>query len=361
MAENDNKKPLKEKKVERQEKKVKELTEKRKAEAKKFGIDPDEPKIGPVTSEWKAGIDETMRKGVGEDFIEGLKKIQEVRQPPDVDIPTPPKHEYTIKDVRKERRAKIADMLGAFGQGLKGEAIDPTRYRDILKGGREAEYAQYRDMSKAAKKSFNEFKSGYIDEQLQYLDDIRKDPTTTESEKIQLKKLETQLKMEQAKLGIAQEQLKQLKAKPTKEEEPATAKRVTKVGGDTITQEIPLSEAAELEEQAKLEETEKKKQSEIDEAVSEIDIELSQAKLDLANMGEEGKDWWELKDKGTRNNLIAKIQSLEQQREEAVDKINKKYIKTKPKPTPKSKPKPKTPPPEGGSILDHVLFEHGAD
>lgn len=306
-----NKKPFKEKRKERQDKRVEKLTQERKAEAQKAGVDTID--IGPLGAERKARIDESIQKGVGEDFLGGLKRIQEVRQAPDVEVPVKPTTDLTIKDVRKQRRAKTADILSALGQGLKGKEVDPTKYRDLLKGERDVQYQQYRDTSQAAKKRLEEWQTGYIDEQLEYLDDKLVDPRTSELEKIQIKKAKAELDDKLAKLGISREKLRQLKEskeKP-KEEEVPTAKYVRKIGEDeTVTRQIPIAEAQE-----------KEKQAQISEAVKQIDFELEQAKRDLIDMGKEGTRKREFIDRPKRETLESKIQTLEEQRQQIIDEI----------------------------------------
>jgi hypothetical protein len=294
----------------RQQGRVERLTEKRKAEAKKAGVDLDKPiDIGPLGTERKARIDKAMQEGVQEDLRAGLKKIQSVRQAPKVDVAEKPVIDLDIKDVRKERRAKIANIMSAFGQGLAGEAVDPFKYTRPLKEERLAQYEQYKSTSQAAKQRLDEWETGYIDEQLEYLKSKLKDPATTELQKIQLEKAIVGLEREEVNLGITKEKYKQLKAKKEEVPKEPTARLVSDIGEDLrTTRDISIAESKQLEKQNKLKE-----------ATSLIDIELSQAKLDLADMGEEGTRGIEFIDKRKRDNLVAKIQSLEIQRQEIID------------------------------------------
>lgn len=306
----DDKKTFKEKRQERQQGRVDKLIKERQAEAKTAGVDLGTPSdIGPLGSERKARIDKTLQKGVREDLLGGLKKIQDVRKAPEVDIAEKPALDLDIKDVRKERRAKIANIMNAFGQGLAGEQVDAFKYTRPLKEDRLAQYQQYKDTTKAAKQRLDEWETGYINEQLEYLETIRDNPKTSDLKRQQI----------QAQIERINAQTAQTKAKTRqigKDDKVPTAKVVRKVGDDeTISRNIPISEAKEIE-----------RQSQIDKATSGIDMELSQAKLELADMGEKwtpGSGAFYVRNKA---NLEAKISQLEQQRQEIIDEFNGETI-----------------------------------
>jgi hypothetical protein len=244
MPDNDTK-TFKEKRKERQGKRVEKLTQERKAEAQKAGVDTID--IGPLGAERKARIDESIQKGVGEDFLGGLKRIQEVRQAPDVEVPEIPKTDLTIKDVRKERRAKMADILSSLGRGLKGKEVDPTKYRDLLKGERDVQYQQYRDTAQAAKKRLEEWQTGYIDEQLKYLDGLKTDPNTTEKERLQIEKMEAQLRYEKARATRA-EKLAKAPVTEGEDDKGYVTRAYTTREGEKITRRIPKDDPSIQEE-----------------------------------------------------------------------------------------------------------------
>lgn len=310
-----DKKSFKEKRQERQQGRVDKLTKERKAEAKQAGVDLDKPMdIGPLGSERKERIDQVMREGVKGDMREGLQKIQSLRTAPETKVSELPKAKYDIEDVRAERRAKIADILNTFGSTIGGESVSPTMYRDRLKGERLAQYEQYKGTSQAAKQRLREWENAYIDEQLDYLNQKLDDPKITDLEKNQIEKSKIQLEQEKVRLATSQENLRQLKSKGKDKEEPEvpTAKLVRDIDEHTrTTRDIPIEEAKEREQQAA-----------IKEATQEIDIELNQAKLDLANMGEEGTKRREIFDRPKRDNLVAKISALEAQKQEILDSFS---------------------------------------
>lgn len=317
---NEDKKTFTEKRQKRQQGRVGKLTEKRLEEAAQAGVDLDKPiDIGPMGSERKARIDEDMRKGVSEDLLGGLKKIQAVRSAPEVDVAEKPSIDLDIKDVRKERRNKIANILNAFGQGLAGEKVDPFMYTRPHKEARLSQYQQYKDTSQAAKQRQEEWESAYIDEQLDYLNDKTNNPKTTPLEKVELEKAIADLAMKKQQL---------VNLRKGKGDDVPKAKYVTKLDDDkSITRSIPIEEAKQREREAAL-----------SEATQQVDLELQQSKLDLANMGEKwtpGSGAFYVRNKA---NLENKIVQLEQQRQEIVDELEGNTPTPTPEPTPTGNP-----------------------
>ena len=314
MPEKDDK-TFKEKRQERQEKRIDRLTQQRESEAKQAGVDKPID-IGPLGAERKERIDKIIEEGVSEDIKKGLGKIQDLRQPPEVETPELPEREYTIQDVRKQRRAKIADILNAFAQGATGSEITPRAFRDKLKEQELSQFKQYRDTAEASKKKLAEWQAPYIQDQLDYINNRLKSSNISESEKVQLDILKTKLEREKANTRMKLEEERQLKeGKDKKDDKDPMAKLTQDVGeGAKTTYEIPISEAKKRERQAK-----------IDEATAVINSELEQAKIDLADMGDEGTKKREFIDKPKRDKLVAKIDELEAMRQEIIDDINSSY------------------------------------
>lgn len=311
----DDKKSFKEKRQERQQEKVSKLTEERKSEARKAGYDVDKPiDVGPPGPERKKRIDESIRQGVEGDIRTGLENIQSLRKAPDVKVPEMPNPEYSIQDVRKQRRARIGDILTGFSKGWQGDFSNPQQYQSRLKDENLAQYEQYKTASESAKKTLQDWENNYINEQLDYINKRIQDPTTSELEKIQLQKAQVQLENERVKKGITSERLRQLKeegkAKPKEETE--TARLSQEAGeGTRITRDIPVSEAKEME-----------KKSQLDKEVKPIDLQLQSAQQELTQMDSEnqGTSWWEWKDSKKRKELEQKIMDLTEERLSVYDK-----------------------------------------
>lgn len=308
----DNKKTLKEKRQERQKEKVDKFTENIKSEARQAGYNVDTPiDIGPMGSERKKRIDETINQGVEGEIKTGLEKIQSLRTPPDVEIPEMPNPQYNIKDVRKQNMAKVGDILTSFSKGYRGQQLDPTFFRDKLKSGLLSQFEQYKGSSEAAKKTLRDWETNYINEQLDYINKRLQDPGTSELQKYQLEKARVQLENERVKKGITEERLKQLQAKgKIKPEEAPTARLSQEAGERTrITRDIPIDEAKQLEKRAKL-----------DKEVKPIELQLQSAQQELASMGNEGTGKLEFIDKKKRNELEQKIIDLTAQKQSVYDK-----------------------------------------
>lgn len=295
------KKSFKEKKQERQQKKVDKFTQQKELEAKRSGADKSID-IGPLGAERKAKIDAIMKEGVKEDFLGGLKKIQDVRTPPEVDLPGQPKPDYTIEDVRRERRAKIADVLTGLGSGLRGERVDPKTYQGKLKSERDTQYQQYKDTSEAAKKRLSEWESAYIDEQLDYLSKLKQDPKTTDRELKQIELLEQRLRKETALATKAEKEAKLVGKSPSSSQKYDTETYKT-LSGETIRRQIPSGQTSteskikqDIELRKQLEPIDKEieqKEEQIkimrlsrgkdDSAISGVNIASMQAELDALN------------------------------------------------------------------------------
>ena len=229
----------------RQQGRVDKLTKEIKAEAKQAGVDLDTTSdIGPLISERKARIDKTLQEGVKGDTLAGLQKIQSVRQAPEIDVAKKPVIDLDIKDVRKERRAKIANIMNAFGQGLAGESVDAFKYTRPLKEERLSQYQQYKDVSRAAKQKQEEWVTGYINEQLDYLKAKLDDPRTSELKRRQIQK---EIERTEAQTAQIKAKTKQLQTGKDEEDEP-TARVVQKTDTGTLTYDMPLEEAKVVNE-----------------------------------------------------------------------------------------------------------------
>lgn len=177
------------KKEERQ--KRKDQRQKSKIDKYKAGLkDQPDVNIGPLGSERKAEIDKRVSDFADGELKEGLKKFQGLYKAPDVNIPDKPTYEPTIKDVRKAKRAKIADILGALGSGLKGQKVDPTMFRDRLDRKRSEDYLKYKDIATKGKKQLDTWSNKYMQDQLDYLKGLRK----TETSPLKQQKIEAEIK-----------------------------------------------------------------------------------------------------------------------------------------------------------------------
>ena len=122
-----------------------------------------------MDAERKAEIDKRVSDFADDELKEGLAKFQGMYKAPNIQVPEKPTYEPTIKDVRKAKRAKIADILNALGSGLKGQEVDPTMFRDRLERKRSEDYLKYKDIATKGKKQLDTWSSKYMQDQLNYL------------------------------------------------------------------------------------------------------------------------------------------------------------------------------------------------
>ena len=205
MPENDRP-TSKERREARQQERINRLTEQRQREREKAGV--DEPiDIGPLGSERKARIDAAINEGQAEDLLGGLRTIQRTYGAPEVDAPELPEQDpITIRDVRRQRRHKIQDALGRAGRALQGKEQTEGKL-DRAERERGEQYQQYLDSASQAKKTLQDWETGYIKEQLDYINKQIDDPATSELKKVQLEQARVRLEKEREAREFAREKM----------------------------------------------------------------------------------------------------------------------------------------------------------
>jgi len=134
--------------------------------------------VGPLGAERKANIDKKISDYAGDEFKEGLSKFQKLHKAPGINVPEKPIYEPTIKDVRKAKRAKIADILTAFGKGIQGQQVNPTEFRDRLNRKRSEDYLKYKDIATKGRQQLDVWSNKYTQDQLNYLEGLKKTETS---------------------------------------------------------------------------------------------------------------------------------------------------------------------------------------
>jgi len=191
----------KDKRKERQEKKDIKLGEQVTSEAKGFGVNLDKPPIdvGPMSSERKAAIDKRISEAAQEDLREGLGKFQQLRKAPEIARPEALDKERLKQSLRREKRARIGDILTSFGRGLQRKSTDPSMLQaPRIRKEREAMYEKYKSASQGAKQRLSEWESKYTDEQIAYLEGKLKDKSVSPLEKQKIKLIKAQIEKTKA-------------------------------------------------------------------------------------------------------------------------------------------------------------------
>lgn len=190
-----------ERKAERQQKKDKRIAAKDlkleqqiSSEAGKYGIDLNQVPTGPMTEEAKKRITESIKQGAAKDLTSDIEAYSKAYQIPKyLDQPTLDK-EKLKQDLRRQKRAKISDVLVALGRGFQGKEIDPSKFATSkIKQEREKQYQQFKDISMANKARAEQWESKYRDDLVNYLKDKIKDKKTSDLEKLKTQQILAQI------------------------------------------------------------------------------------------------------------------------------------------------------------------------
>lgn len=310
---------FKENRADRQDKRIQKLKDKRIAEAKQAGYGPID--VNPVTADYKSTVDEEVKKGLEGQILADIEKIQSVTPLPEVEVPDAPKQDYTIQDVRRQRRAKIGDVLTAFNQGYYGRPVT-NQFQERLKGENLARYEQYKNLSEAAKKTSEDWKTNYINKQLDYINKKLTDPNTSDMQRKQLLIQDEKLRLAKAQADKAEKQAELVGKEEPKGEEMASVRQPLG-GGASTSYKIPVSEAQKLSKEAYA----KERQDKLNEASSHREKELQEAQKIVANMDEtnQGTSWYEKWDKEKRKKYEDIIIEINDERKGLMDEVMNQY------------------------------------
>ena len=157
-------------------------------DAKKHGVDLNKNNdIGVMDEGRKARADKRVSDAVEEKHKEGFEKFKanQEKYKPEPIIQKPTEDEVK-QSLRREKRARISDILVGVGRGLQGKDIDPEQFATSrIRKEREAQYEQYKTASTAAKQRKAEWESKYAQDQIDYLDgQLQRETNQLKAEKI---------------------------------------------------------------------------------------------------------------------------------------------------------------------------------
>lgn len=175
MAELIDKKDREDKRTARKEKKDVKLGAQIASETEKAGVDLKAPvSTGPLGAKEKAEIDKRIREATEKDLRGGLQKFQQLYKAPNIETPKAPSEEQLKRSLRRERRAKLGDILTGLGRGFRGASVDPSQFRGSqIRKEREDQYTQYKEASKKSKQRLEEWSAGYAQKQIDYLESLK--------------------------------------------------------------------------------------------------------------------------------------------------------------------------------------------
>lgn len=137
------------------------------------GIDPFHTKT-PLTEQRKKEINQGLLTGEAEDIVKKVQGFSDAYSTPDYTQPVKPDREALKKSLKREKTARIWDAIGNFGTRLAGKEVDPSKsFASQLSQERQAQYQQYKDVSRANKARAQEWENNYRNDLLKYLDSIK--------------------------------------------------------------------------------------------------------------------------------------------------------------------------------------------
>ena len=199
MAKKDRQEKRAERKDIRDTKKDIKLEEKISSETGKHGIDLDNLPAGPMTEASKQQITQAVTEGATKDVVDSATGFSKAYATPKYLDRPELKEEQLKKEARREKKARIWDAIGAVGRGLQGKEIDTSKFKSAqIRQGREDQYTEFRDISKANKATAQKWEGNYRNDLIDFLDQKLQDKGTSEMEKIKYQQALAQLEKTKA-------------------------------------------------------------------------------------------------------------------------------------------------------------------
>lgn len=175
------------------------LEQKLATEAKKYGVSFDDIPSRPTTQETKTQVGKGV-KGLSPDYSdEDIQAYSKSYTDPEYAKRTGLDKEQLKQSIRKQKRAKVGDILVGVLKGMSGERIDPSQFKATrIKKEREAQYQQYKDIAAANKATHKQFEGAYRGDLINYLDEKIASKNTSETERLKAEKLKAEIEKTKA-------------------------------------------------------------------------------------------------------------------------------------------------------------------
>ena len=215
----------------------------------------------PVTDDKRKSIAEGLSPMVND--VDTFMKYAGTH--PDPNFVTPPtlNIEEEKRKARRERAAKWADALYAFGEGIQGRTADKNNMASTkMQQKRDELFQNYKNTSEANKQTAKNWEYNYRKDLMDWIDKQKANENLTEAEKnkydLEYARLAQQQKQHEDEVGLKGKQLglqgRELGLREKEQKERIGDENITfqTSGGRTISQKIPLPEQRDIISRAKM-------------------------------------------------------------------------------------------------------------
>lgn len=138
----------------------------------------------PITPETKTDIEGAVRNMAAGDLARNVKGFSDLySKPPQQELPKLDTRQLQ-EDARRQRKARWADALVAFGEGLQGKVANPEMFRSTqIQRKRDAQFQEYKNITQKNQLSRELWNKQRSDDLLKFIKDKIDDETLTASER----------------------------------------------------------------------------------------------------------------------------------------------------------------------------------
>jgi len=138
----------------------------------------------PITPETKTDIEGAVRNMAAGDLARNVKGFSDLYgKPPQQELPKLDTKQLQ-EDARRQRKARWADALVAFGEGLQGKVANPEMFRSTqIQRKRDAQFQEYKNITQKNQLSRELWNKQRSDDLLKFIKDKIDDQTLTASER----------------------------------------------------------------------------------------------------------------------------------------------------------------------------------
>jgi cellobiose-specific phosphotransferase system component IIA len=190
------------------------LNEQLKSEASKYGIDLNTQYTTPDISKSKADITLPVMSANPTQAVD-INNFAAGYVNPNLTGQTSIDQEALKRQLKKQKIAKIGDVLTALGTGLQGKQVDPSKFASSqMQADREKQYLNYRNIAEANKNAAAIWSDKYRSDLLDFVNKKLSSDKTSEADKAQLELIKAKVEGEKANTSKTKTEEQWLKNKP---------------------------------------------------------------------------------------------------------------------------------------------------